>query len=77
MYELPASGVVPSFDELRQRRLEQGLETPLTVGSVNLDQGAVATGVPLGYTGRPGPQWRRLRWDQLAGQSSATLRRLA
>lgn len=74
MYELPASGVVPSFDELRQRRLEQGLETPLTVGSVNLDQGAVATGVPLGYTGRPGPQWRRLRWDQLAGRLGVSLR---
>lgn len=73
MYELPISGVVPSFDELRQRRLEQGLEEPLIVGSVNLDQETVATGVPLGLTGRPGQKWRRLRWDQLAGRLGVSL----
>lgn len=73
MYELPAAGGVPSFHELRQRRLEQGLEMAVTVGSINLDQEAVATGVPLGYAGRPGPEWRRLRWDQLAGRLGTSL----
>ena len=74
MYELPISGVVPSFDELRRRRLDQGLEEPLIVGSVNLDQGLVATGVPLGSTEGPGPEWRRLRWVRLADRLGVSLR---
>jgi hypothetical protein len=55
-----------THQEVRQHQLEHGLVDPVMVGSVNLDERTVSTGIGLGLTKSPGPGWRRLRWSELA-----------
>ncbi len=65
MYERePQSDI--THQEVRQYQLEHGLVDPTMVGSVNLDELAVSTGVSLGLTTKPSNGWKRLRWSDLA-----------
>jgi hypothetical protein len=60
-------------DELRKQAIESGQLAPQTVGSVNLDEEAVVTGVPLGRSSAPGRGWHRLHWGDLAAAIDAPL----
>ena len=40
---------------------------------VDLERGAVATGVPLGFVRRPEPPWQRIRWAEVAAREGFSL----
>ena len=67
MYENESLPANVTHDDLRKR----GLIPPLIIGDVNLDEGTTVTGTPLGYVIRPGTQWRRLRWSEMASRLGA------
>jgi hypothetical protein len=73
MYERPGLTSDLTYHDLRQRQLAAGRAEPLMIGSLNLDTMTIATGTPIGLSVRPGPQWRRLRWSELADRLDVPL----
>jgi len=73
MYECPDVTSDLTFHELRQWRLATGRDQPDMIGSLNLDELTIATGAPLGWSARPGPQWQRLPWSGLADRLGVRL----
>ncbi len=72
MYEHVDQSINATHDDVHQRLLERGDIEPLVVCDVNLEEGTTSTGVSLGMTSRPGPDWERLRWMELADRLSLT-----
>jgi hypothetical protein len=66
MYEDLGVTSEATHDEVRHARLAAGLERPLIVGSVNLDEESTVIGGSLGMSEPPGAGWARLRWHDLA-----------
>ena len=62
-----------SADELRRQRIATGEIESLVINGVDLDEVATTTGAPLGRSHAPGPEWRRLRWSELADRTGAPL----
>lgn len=73
MYEYEGESPEISANEARQLGIESGDVEPLVINGVNLDEKAVVTGVQLGRTEPPGPEWKRLRWSDLASRVAAPL----
>jgi hypothetical protein len=71
MYEHPELPGGLSHDDVRRIELGAGTVERHVVAGVDLDdhlaaEGGVWTGVQSGPTSRPGPEWGRLRWVELA-----------
>jgi hypothetical protein len=67
MYEDPSAEYELTHDDLRRQRIAAGLESPLIVGGVNLDDTTTVIGNVLGMSERPqGVDVVRLRWSDLA-----------
>ncbi|MEU8185381.1 hypothetical protein AB0B85_27825 [Micromonospora sp. NPDC049044] len=69
MYENASHAGRGTHHEVRRRGLESGDLAPLIVGGVDLDDGTIDTGTPLGFVVRPGSAWRRVLWSQQPGQA--------
>ncbi|MBN1174659.1 MAG: hypothetical protein JXA67_21025 [Micromonosporaceae bacterium] len=73
MYEHPELPDTVSHHQALKARLDAGVQQPLIVGGVNLDETTTVTGVPLGYVDDPGPSWQRLRWSRHAARLGVRL----
>lgn len=62
-----------SHDELFHLRLARGEIEPTVIGNVDLDNVGVLTGGRAGWTERPGPEWTRVRWTELADRLGIVL----
>jgi hypothetical protein len=68
IYEDPTDPGVATHDDVRRAQLASGFESPLVVGSFNLDDVSTVIGSSLGMSERPEPHWTRLRWQDLAAR---------
>ncbi len=68
-----ASASEATWDDIRRERLAAGLEAPLIVGSVNLDEQSTVVGGSLGMSERSPGQRVRLRWHELAARLNLDL----
>ena len=64
-----------SHDDVRRDRIERGMDEPLIVNGVNLDEVTKSSGVPLGMSTPPGEGWSRLPWKDLGGRLGIELAR--
>lgn len=71
IYELAVPPFDGTHDEMGRRAIAGGLLEPTIVGDVNLDEETTDTGIPLGYVRRPGPEWRRLTWQEYLDRTNA------
>ncbi|WP_146116749.1 hypothetical protein [Microbacterium sp. MYb64] len=51
-----------THDEVHKIQLSAGVEAPLVIADVNLDETTVVQGGGLGFSPTPGPEWSRVRW---------------
>ena len=68
IYEDRADTSEATHDDVRQARLAAGLDTPMMIGDVNLDEQTTVIGGSLGMSERPEGAWTRLRWHELAAR---------
>lgn len=68
IYEDQAVISEATHDDFRHARLAAGLDTPIMIGSVNLDSETTVIGGSLGMSEPPGGNWARLRWHELAAR---------
>lgn len=54
--------------DTRQMSIHAGVEEPVIVNDVNLDEVTVTTGTTLGFVETPAPPWRRLSWSDVGGR---------
>ncbi|MFJ9344018.1 hypothetical protein ACIRP0_32790 [Streptomyces sp. NPDC101733] len=73
MYEHEHGPTDVSYDEYQRARVADGSMPPETVAGFDLAESSVATGGGLGRAEHPGPQWRRLRWAELARRTGDPL----
>jgi hypothetical protein len=67
MYE-SADSEDRSHDDVRRDRIGRGMDEPLIVNGVNLDEVTRSSGVPLGMSTPPGEGWSRLPWKDLGAR---------
>ncbi|WAL66637.1 hypothetical protein ORV05_02130 [Amycolatopsis cynarae] len=67
MYHNSGLDGLGSHHDHYRRRLASGEASPAIIGQVNLDEVSTVTGMPLGFTVRPGAPWRRLLWRDHLG----------
>lgn len=65
-YRNPELAQFGTADELHRALLAEGLVEPDMVGDVSLDDLCQATGVVIGWSPVPGPDWHRVRWAEFA-----------
>jgi hypothetical protein len=70
IYEDPSAGYEATHDDLRRQRVAAGLEEPIIVNGVNLDEKTTLVGNSLGISGPVGVECVRLRWRELAARLS-------
>lgn len=68
MTEDLASASEATWDDVRRERLAAGLEAPLIVGSINLEEQSTVIGGSLGMSEQSPGQRARLRWHDLAAR---------
>ncbi|MFJ1865611.1 hypothetical protein ACIOD1_13355 [Streptomyces sp. NPDC088097] len=73
MYEHKHGPADVSYDAYRRARVADGSMPPETIAGFDLAESTVATGGGLGRAEHPGPQWRRLRWAELARRTGDPL----
>jgi hypothetical protein len=66
IYEHSGIPTEATYDDVRRARLAAGLDTPLIIGSVNLDEQTTVIGGSLGMSEAPEGDRTRLRWHELA-----------
>lgn len=64
-----------SHDDVQRDRIARGIDEPLIVNGVNLDEATRSSGVPLGMSTPPGAGWSRLPWKELAARLGIELSR--
>lgn len=70
MYEVESHDAT-TFDEWWTGRIDTGLEEPLVIGGINVEEELTATGIALGFVEQPDePGWRRLEWRVLSERLS-------
>lgn len=65
-YRNPELAQFGTADELRRALLAEGLVEPDMVGDVSLDDLCQTTGIVIGWSPVPGPDWHRVRWAEFA-----------
>lgn len=70
IYEDPRSTSDATWDDARHARLDAGLDSPLVIGSVSLDECSTVIGGSLGMSDPHGAGQSRVRWRELAERFS-------
>ncbi|MGA1835373.1 hypothetical protein VD659_00440 [Herbiconiux sp. 11R-BC] len=72
MYEHTGLPSDLTYEHLRIARREGGQRASAPIGTVDLDDIGIDSGITLGFTEHPGDGWRRLTWSDYFSRSGST-----